>query len=90
MARIKKASAASSPTVSSKVSDISSAPAKRVTSVIPDQVNSGNKSNGDLEAAIRARAYQFYEERGRADGLAHEDWVRAEREILSQQGKRTA
>jgi hypothetical protein len=59
--------------------------------VNPDSANSGNKTNGDIEAAIRARAYQIYEERGRTDGLAHEDWVRAEREILAQQqGKRTA
>jgi hypothetical protein len=43
-----------------------------------------------LEAAIRTRAYQLYEQRGRTDGLAQEDWVRAEKEILAQQGKRSA
>jgi hypothetical protein len=85
MPRAKKA-----PNTPSNVSDISSAPAKRVTSVNPDASNAGVKTNGDLEAAIRNRAYQIYEERGRTDGLAHEDWVRAEREVLAQQGKRTA
>ena len=85
MPRAKKA-----PTTPSNVSDISSAPAKRVTSVNPEASNAGVKTNGDLEAAIRNRAYQFYEERGRTDGLAHEDWVRAEREVMSQQGKRSA
>jgi hypothetical protein len=33
---------------------------------------------------IRRRAYQFYEERGRQHGFHHDDWTRAEREILSQ------
>ena len=39
-----------------------------------------------LEEAIRQRAYQLYEERGREDGRAEEDWLRAEAEI---QGKRS-
>jgi hypothetical protein len=32
---------------------------------------------------IRVRAYQLYEERGRQHGFHHDDWARAEREILS-------
>ena len=68
----------------------SDAPAKPVSSVNPEPTNGGVKTNGDLEAAIRARAYQIYEERGRTDGLAQEDWMRAEREVLSHHGKRTA
>jgi len=90
MPRAKKPPTTPAPVVSSKVSDISNAPAKRVTSVNPDSANSGNKMNGELEVAIRNRAYQIYEERGRTDGLAQEDWIQAEREILQQQGKRTA
>jgi hypothetical protein len=35
-----------------------------------------------LEKKIRLRARQLYEERGRADGRALEDWVKAESEIL--------
>jgi hypothetical protein len=77
------------PLTPSNVSDISAAPPKRVSSVT-DPANSGSKTNGDLEAAIRTRAYQLYEQRGRTDGLAQEDWVRAEKEILAQQGKRSA
>jgi DUF2934 family protein len=33
------------------------------------------------EHAIRRRAYEFYEQRGRGDGSALDDWLRAEREI---------
>jgi hypothetical protein len=35
------------------------------------------------EDKIRSRAYQLYEERGREDGHAMEDWLRAEEEIHS-------
>ena len=37
---------------------------------------------GMLENKIRLRARQLYEERGRVDGRALEDWVKAEAEIL--------
>ena len=36
----------------------------------------------DLEAAIRQRAYQIYLERRGAPGNPHEDWARAEHEVL--------
>jgi hypothetical protein len=68
----------------------SRASTKRVASVNPEAAASGTRTNGDLQAAIRARAYEIYEERGRTDGLADEDWARAEREVLSQQGKQSA
>jgi len=32
-------------------------------------------------ADIAERAYEFYLERGRADGFDREDWLRAEREL---------
>ncbi|HVZ15675.1 MAG TPA: DUF2934 domain-containing protein [Terriglobales bacterium] len=35
----------------------------------------------DFSEQIRARAYQFYEERGRTDGYDMEDWLRAEAEM---------
>ena len=35
-----------------------------------------------LEKKIRLRARQLYEERGRAEGKALEDWVKAESEVL--------
>lgn len=37
---------------------------------------------GMLEKKIRLRARQLYEERGKIDGKALEDWVKAESEIL--------
>jgi hypothetical protein len=47
----------------------------------------------DLEGRIRQRAHQLYELRGRVDGLALDDWLQAEAEILrtqKQQKTRTA
>ena len=35
----------------------------------------------DLEAAIRQRAYEIYQERGGQPGNPHEDWARAEHEV---------
>jgi len=42
-------------------------------------------SSADLEAKIRERAYQLYQERGNTPGFENEDWLRAEREILARQ-----
>jgi len=39
----------------------------------------------DLAAQIRDRAYQLYLERGSTPGHENEDWLRAEREVLSRQ-----
>lgn len=35
-----------------------------------------------MEQIVRRRAYEFYEERGRDDGHAQEDWMRAEAEVV--------
>ena len=35
----------------------------------------------DLEAQIRQRAYELYQERGGVSGNENEDWLRAEREV---------
>ena len=37
----------------------------------------------DLHARISERAYALYEERGRGDGYALEDWLAAERQVLN-------
>lgn len=37
----------------------------------------------DLEAQIRERAYEIYQERGCTPGQETEDWFRAEREVLA-------
>ena len=42
-----------------------------------------NSSSPDLEAEIRRRAYQLYEQRGCTPGQENEDWLRAEREVLA-------
>ena len=96
MPRAKKA-----PSTPTKPSTNDEAPAKPVASVQPEaskagvqsisQAKSQPKTNGDLEAAIRQRAYELYEKRGRQDGLHNEDWLQAEREIMGQQqNRRTA
>jgi hypothetical protein len=45
---------------------------------------------GDIEERVRERAYRLYEQRGRIDGLALDDWLQAEREILGAQKQRKA
>lgn len=52
-----------------------SAPAKSARQARP--------SFDDLHARITARAYELYVERGYRDGCGLQDWVDAEREILS-------
>jgi len=38
----------------------------------------------DLHILIATRAYELYGERGYRDGSAFDDWLEAEREVLSQ------
>jgi DUF2934 family protein len=45
------------------------------------------KPLNDAEEEIRLRAYQLYEERGRIDGHALDDWLQAEAEILRKRGQ---
>jgi hypothetical protein len=47
-----------------------------------DQARNERHTWVELAAEVRCRAYELYEERGRADGHALEDWVQAECEIL--------
>ena len=42
----------------------------------------------DIEERILRRAYDFYEQSGRIDGFALDDWLQAEREILGAQEQR--
>ena len=39
-------------------------------------------TRAELGAEIRRRAYELYEDRGRTDGHALEDWLQAEGETL--------
>ncbi len=41
----------------------------------------------DIEERIRQRAYELYEQRGRVDGFALDDWFQAETEILGAQNQ---
>jgi hypothetical protein len=41
-----------------------------------------------LEERVRQRAYELYVERGREEGHEREDWMRAETEVASGQGRR--
>jgi hypothetical protein len=43
-----------------------------------------------IEEQIRQRAFRLYEERGREDGHAEEDWLQAELEISSRQAGKAA
>ena len=45
------------------------------------------ESASDLEVRIRYRAYELYEQRGRADGRDIEDWLQAETELASPRAK---
>ena len=45
------------------------------------------KSVSNAEEKIRLRAYELYEERGRVDGFALDDWLQAEAEILGRRGQ---
>ena len=40
------------------------------------------KSVSNAEEKVRLHAYELYEERGRIDGHALDDWLQAEAEIL--------
>ena len=41
--------------------------------------------SSDIENRIRDRAYQLYEQRGKVDGFALDDWSQAEAEVLRAQ-----
>ena len=57
---------------------------KHVESAAPvlNEVNV-SLSSGDIQTEIRRRAFELYLERGAVPGHEHEDWLSAEREILS-------
>lgn len=52
------------------------------TSPIRKNASPNSPTPIDLEAQIRQRAYQLYEERGCAPGHETEDWFQAEHEVL--------
>jgi Protein of unknown function (DUF2934) len=44
----------------------------------------------ELEERIRVRAYQLYEQRGKRDGYALDDWLEAEAELTERRSLRAA
>jgi hypothetical protein len=42
-------------------------------------------SSNDITERIRQRAHELYEQQGRFEGFAVEDWLQAEAEILGRQ-----
>jgi hypothetical protein len=47
-------------------------------------------STPELLEQIRIRAYELFEQRGRAEGHEVEDWMQAEEEVLRKTAKTTA
>ena len=52
--------------------------------------NQTTELTNELQEQIRHRAHELYEQRGRVDGLASDDWFQAEAEILGAQKQRNA
>lgn len=63
---------------------------KRLKASNQDKARSEGRTQVELAAEIRRRAYELYEERGRADGHALEDWAQAAVEVLAQDRKSAA
>lgn len=66
--------------------------AKEVLTMPAPENGSGNGntrqySPADLEAEIRLRAYELYQQRGYTNGQPEEDWLTAEREVLARHGE---
>ena len=47
-----------------------------------------HKAGGDHQEQIRRRAYELYEQRGRGDGFALDDWLQAESDLAESKAKR--
>jgi DUF2934 family protein len=62
--------------------------AKRPVSVLKPK--SPSEDLARMEEEIRRRAYQLYEERGGQHGSDQDDWLRAETEVRSRFGVRSA
>jgi hypothetical protein len=52
--------------------------------------NQTTELTNELQEQVRHRAHELYEQRGRVDGLASDDWFQAEAEILGTQKQRNA
>ena len=59
-------------------------------SVPPQTPQEAAEARAKLEEQIRRRAYELYEQRGRVDGYALDDWLQAEAEVSDIRSKTTA
>lgn len=57
--------------------------AASVQPITPAKVEVSQSSNGNLEEEIRRRAYELFLQRGGTPGNENDDWLIAEREVLS-------
>jgi hypothetical protein len=58
-------------------------PTPQFKAVPEPKTEQGNDTPTDVQAEIRRRAYELYQERGCVPGFEHEDWVVAEREVMA-------
>ena len=59
-------------------------PTKTTMAAIAEPVMDDPSVNGDMEARIAERAYELHHHRGGHHGQDLEDWLTAEREVLSE------
>ncbi len=52
------------------------------TKLSPAQQASGRMTAAQIDERIRERAHEIYEERGRTEGHAMDDWLQAKNEVL--------
>lgn len=65
-------------------------PVSRKTSSTPTPTSTELSVENIDQEQIRTRAYELYEQRGRIDGFAEQDWYTAESEILGKMFKAAA
>lgn len=58
--------------------------------LLQDKASNEGRTKVELAAEIRRRAYELYEQHGREDGHALEDWAQAEAEVLEPERRAAA
>ena len=59
------------------------------TPTLPTETRAA-ESPADIQVQVRRRAFELYEQRGRADGHDLDDWLQAEAELTPQRTKAVA
>jgi len=63
---------------------------KNITVPIKDTAKNEGYTQVELQARVRLRAYEIYQQRDRVDGHALDDWAQAEAEILQPEHRSAA